>query len=81
MTTKTNQTQSQQNSLMRSMREPIEQLIHDVNSKCGSLKSAAGLLRTAKPAQAQELLGLMIEQAQDLAGIMTAYKKQWNGEK
>ena len=57
----------------------LDQLIHDVNSKCGSLKSAAALLRTSEPAQAQELLGLMAEQAESLARVIVIYKNQGNG--
>ncbi|MEK7288457.1 MAG: hypothetical protein AAB091_07880 [Elusimicrobiota bacterium] len=54
----------------------LEQLVHDVNSKCGSLKSAAGLLlRTAEPAQVQELLGLMVEQAESLAQSIADFKQ------
>ena len=75
MNTKTNQKQSQQSSPMPSIKEPIEQLIHDVNSKCGSLKSAAALLRTAEPAQVQEFLGLMVEQAESLARSIADFKQ------
>lgn len=42
-------------------------LIHDVNSKCSSLKSAAGLLRTSPPEELRELVGLMAKQARSLA--------------
>ena len=53
----------------------LEQLVHDVNSKCGSLKSAAALLRTAEPAQVQEFLGLMVEQAESLARSIADFKQ------
>lgn len=70
MNTKTNQTERIEQPTLSA----VEGLVHDVNSKCGSLKSAAGLLRAAEPAQAQELLGLMAEQAESLAKTITLYK-------
>lgn len=50
--------------------EKLEKLIHDVRSKCDSLRSAAGLLRGAAPAEREELLGLMAEQARSLARLL-----------
>ncbi len=51
------------------------QLIHDVNSQCGSLKSAAGLLKNASPKEAHELLELMIKQAQVLHQKIASYEE------
>ena len=55
--------------------EALEKLIHDVNSKCASLKQAAPLLREAAPAEARELLKLMIEQARSLADVLEKFNK------
>lgn len=45
----------------------LRKLVHDVNSKCSSLKSAATLLKGAAPAERAELLRLMAGQAKALA--------------
>lgn len=45
----------------------LKKLVHDVNSKCASLKGAAALLKDAPPEERKELLRLMAEQAQALA--------------
>jgi len=45
----------------------LKKLVHDVNSKCSSLKGAAALLKDAAPAERAELLKLMAEQAKALA--------------
>jgi nitrogen-specific signal transduction histidine kinase len=55
--------------------EALEKLIHDVNSKCASLKDAAPLLRTAVPAEAKELLKLMIAQARSLTEALEKLEK------
>jgi hypothetical protein len=47
--------------------DKLEDLIHDVNSACCSLKEAASILHKASPAEARELLTLMNQQARDLA--------------
>lgn len=51
----------------------LEKLIHDVRSKCDSLRAAAGLLRDAPPAEREHLLGLMTVQAQSLAQLLAEY--------
>ncbi|MBI4668008.1 MAG: HAMP domain-containing histidine kinase [Elusimicrobia bacterium] len=56
--------------------EPLEQLIHDVNSKCASLKSAVQLLRNASDDERRELLELMAQQAEALVKIIVEYKNQ-----
>lgn len=56
------------------MSDALDKLIHDVNSKCASLRSAAGLLRASSPKEAGELLTLMTEQAESLARLLAAYK-------
>jgi hypothetical protein len=55
--------------------EALEDLIHDVNSKCASLREAAPLLRNAEPAEARELLELMTRQARSLAGVLEAFER------
>lgn len=48
----------------------LRKLVHDVNSKCSSLKGAAALLKDAPPAERAELLRLMAEQAKALAQVL-----------
>ena len=55
-------------------RDALDVLIHDVNSKCASLKSAVGLLRSSTPDEARELLSLMTQQAQSLAQQLAAFR-------
>ncbi|MBI4669574.1 MAG: hypothetical protein HY747_10420 [Elusimicrobia bacterium] len=56
--------------------EILEQLIHDVNSKCASLKSAAALLKNVSDQERRELLELMAQQAEKLTKVIAAYKDQ-----
>jgi len=53
----------------------LEKLIHDVNSKCSSLKDAAKLLPDASPAEYKELLALMVKQARALADQLAALER------
>ena len=53
----------------------IEELIHDINSKCSSLKDAAKLLPSASPAEYKELLALMVAQARALADELAAFER------
>ena len=55
--------------------ERLERLIHDVNSKCSSLRDAAPLLRDAAPAEARELLKLMTAQAHSLAEALEKFER------
>lgn len=55
--------------------DALETLIHDVNSRGSSLISAALLLRESAPAEARELLLLMIQQAESLARKLSAYER------
>lgn len=52
----------------------LDSLIHDVNSKCSSLKSAVNLLRTASAEERRELLALMKRQAQHIARDIEAFE-------
>ena len=50
----------------------LRKLVHDVNSKCSSIKGAAALLKDASPTERSELLRLMAEQAQALSAALAA---------
>ncbi|TPW20621.1 MAG: hypothetical protein FD126_1501 [Elusimicrobia bacterium] len=50
--------------------ESLKKLVHDVNSKCASLKGAAALLKDAPLEERKELLRLMAEQAKGLAAAL-----------
>lgn len=53
----------------------LEDLLHDINSKCASLRDAGALLRKSSPSDARELLRLMTQQAASLAQILSDYEK------
>lgn len=53
----------------------LEKLIHDINSKCSSLKDAAKLLPDASPAERKELLSLMVRQARALSDELSAFER------
>ena len=53
----------------------LDKLIHDVNSKCSSLKDAAKLLPNSAPAERKELLALMTAQARALADELTVFER------
>lgn len=55
--------------------EALETLIHDVRSQSSSLTSAAALLRESTPAEARELLDLMVRQAESLTAKLGAYRR------
>lgn len=57
----------------------LADLIHDVNSKCASLKTAAARLCGGSTKDELELLGLMSEQARSLAHILAAYEAARRG--
>ncbi len=52
----------------------IEKLVHDVNSKCASLRDAVKLLKDSTKAEADELLTLMAAQAEELARAISRFK-------
>ena len=54
--------------------DALEKLLHDVNSKCASLRSAVALLRTASAEESRQLLGLMVQQGRSLADTLCAYQ-------
>jgi hypothetical protein len=53
----------------------LDKLIHDINSKCSSLKDAAKLLADASAAEKKELLALMVKQARALADELAAFER------
>lgn len=52
----------------------LEKLIHDINSKCSSLKDAAKLLPDSSAAEKKELLALMVSQARALAEELAVFE-------
>lgn len=53
--------------------ERLDELIHDVRSKCATLSDAATTLRTATPEKRKRLLALMGDQARDVEAIIAAF--------
>lgn len=53
----------------------LDKLIHDINSKCSSLKDAAKLLPDSPAAERKELLALMVDQARALADELAAFER------
>jgi hypothetical protein len=53
----------------------LDKLIHDVNSKCSSLKDAAKLLPGSSAAEREELLALMVQQARALSEALAAFER------
>ena len=45
-------------------------LLHDLRSKCSSLKSAAELYKDCSPAEKKEMLALMKAAAADIANLL-----------
>lgn len=46
-------------------------LLHDLRSKCSSLKSAAELYKDCSPAEKKEMLALMNAAAAEISGILS----------
>ena len=57
-----------------------DKLLHDLESKCASLKSGARLLRECPPAEKREMLALMNEAAQDVLRYLSEFKNQIDAE-
>lgn len=66
---------------MNPQSKDLERLIHDVNSKCASLTSAAALLKQASPKEAQELLVLMSEEVRKLARTVMDFEESQHAGK
>jgi nitrogen-specific signal transduction histidine kinase len=60
---------------MMAARPELSRLLHDVQSKTASLKSAAQLLKDCPPNQAREMLDLMTKEARELLRCMVQLKK------
>ena len=56
-------------------RPELRRLLHDVQSKTASLKSAAGLLKDSPPAQAREMLELMTKETRDILRCLYELRK------
>jgi hypothetical protein len=56
--------------------DALEDLVHDVKSKCASLVGAAALLRESSEPDRAELLALMAGQADSLAGLLEGFRKE-----
>lgn len=50
-------------------------LLHDLQSKSASLKSAAQLLKECPPAEAREMVSLMIRETQEILQRLSEYEK------
>lgn len=57
------------------LRSPLDELAHDVHSKCAALIEAARLMRGVSPQEADEILGLMADQALGLARLIADCRK------
>ncbi len=60
--------------------EALGSLIHDLNSKCASLKTAIGLLRSASPEEIGEILALMKQQASGIAEDIASFEASVKGK-
>lgn len=50
--------------------ERSSRLLHDLRSKCSSLKSAAELYKDCSPAEKKEMLALMKQAAAEIAEVL-----------
>ena len=50
-------------------------LLHDLKSRCSSLKSAADLFKDCSPAEKKEMLALMTAAAEEIASTVAALSK------
>lgn len=62
-------------------RRDLEDVRHDINSKCANLKTAAAQLRGESTDEEHELLRLMDEQARALAARISAYVAERAGHR
>ena len=56
--------------------EALDKLIHDVISKCSSLRNAADMLRGVSRQDADELVSLMSQQAGKLADSISNFARK-----
>ncbi len=57
------------------MSADVSKLLHDLKSKCASLKSAAELYKDCSPAEKKEMLALMTAAAGEIARTVDALNK------
>lgn len=57
------------------MSQEASKLLHDLKSKCASLKSAAELYKDCSPAEKKEMLALMNAAAAEIARTLAALEK------
>ena len=55
----------------------VARLLHDVQSKCSSLKSAAKLLKDASPEEAREMVALMRPAAEAVSRAVDGLAKEF----
>lgn len=60
-------------------RPELRRLLHDVQSKCASLKSASQLLKDCPDGEALEMLDLMTQEARDILRCLLELKKIASG--
>jgi hypothetical protein len=61
-------------------RSPLDELAHDVHSTCAALIDAAKLMRGVSPKEADEILGLMGDQATGLARAIADCRETLSGK-
>jgi hypothetical protein len=57
-------------------RPETRKLLHDVQAKCASLKSASQLIKDCAPEKAREMLALMTQEARDLLKCLYELRKE-----
>jgi hypothetical protein len=56
-------------------RPELRRLLHDVQSKCASLKSAARILKDCPDGQVREMVSLMTQEAREILDCMVELEK------
>lgn len=56
--------------------DALDDLVHDVNSQCSSLKRAVGLLKDSPPEELTELLKMMASQVEELARAIADFARK-----
>jgi hypothetical protein len=60
-------------------RPEVRRLLHDVQSKCASLKSASLMLKDCQNSEAAEMLSLMTEEARQILKCLFDLRKETDG--
>ena len=61
---------------MNEKEKPIDDLIHDVRSKCATLSDGSEALRDASPERRLRLLSLMLVQARHVVDVLAAFEAE-----